>query len=147
MEDLIYGTGLSLINTGNKPTFETRRGSLIMDLTLTSPALATHVRQWHVEDEMHLSAHHQISCVVRKGRNLKKVNWTEFGSHLEETFATYEIPNMWSTQTIETAKNDIHTAINAALDVRAPIGDSRSAITQFRVPSTGSTVKLPEQKK
>jgi hypothetical protein len=27
---------------------------------------------------------------------------------------------MWSTQTIETATNNIHTAINAALDVRAP---------------------------
>jgi hypothetical protein len=79
MEDLIYGTGLSLINTGNKPTFETRRASPIIDLTLTSPALATHVRQWHVEDKMHLSDHNQISCVVRlwpeplpvcKGRNL-----------------------------------------------------------------------------
>jgi hypothetical protein len=65
LEDFIYAYSLLLLNTGNKPTFETRGGNSIINITLTSPPLANHTLGWQVHDEMHLSDHHLISCAVR----------------------------------------------------------------------------------
>ena len=130
VEDLLYANGLSLLNTGNKPTFETQAGSSIIDLTVVSPALASRVTRWRVHEEMHLSDHHMISCSVelapqrlpvRKGRKLKRVNWTHFKNIVETEFATYEEPLLWSAETIEASTTFLQKSIITALDKEAPL--------------------------
>jgi ribonuclease HI len=140
LEDLIYAQGLSLINQGCKPTFETKRGSSIIDLTLTSPSLAAFVTNWKVCDEMHLSDHHLLTCQVRltpevmqlrKGRKLKKVNWYSFQALVDEALVDYVEPLLWSPQTIEDHASLLHNAIEAALDKVAPIVTFRPKRLKF----------------
>jgi hypothetical protein len=95
-----------------------------------SPSLANHATQWRVHDEMHLLDHNLISCIlrlapeplpVRKGRKLKKVDWTKFHNKIETTLEGFPDPVHWSYRTIEDTTNAIHDAITEALDEQAPI--------------------------
>jgi ribonuclease HI/retron-type reverse transcriptase len=140
LEDVIATQGLTLLNTGHKPTFETQHGSSIIDLTLASPALANRITRWQVHDEMHLSDHHLISCTihlaperlpVRKGRKLKEANWTKFQTLMETSFEQYQTPTLWSPTIIEESVTFLQTAITAALDEVAKIVTFRPKKTYF----------------
>lgn len=130
LEDVITSHGLSVLNTGHKPTFETQRGSSIIDLTLASPALANRVTRWQVLDEMHLSDHHLISCSillaperlpVRRGRKLKNADWGKFRSLVETSFEQYQPPILWSPDAIEESVTFLQKALVSGLDEVAKI--------------------------
>jgi ribonuclease HI/retron-type reverse transcriptase len=140
LEDVIYAQGLALSNQGHKPTFETRRGSSIIDLTLTSPSLTNSITNWRVCDEMHLSDHHLITCQIRlapealplrKGRKLKNVNWDNFSASVAISLVDYVEPLLWSPKTIEDCASLLQTAINSALDKEAPIVNFRPKRLKF----------------
>ena len=83
LEGLIFQYGLSLLNKGDAFTFEAGVGVSTIDITVASPNFATKVRNWQVQDEMHLSDHHLITFEVKlqatrpelaRSRNLKKAD-------------------------------------------------------------------------
>jgi hypothetical protein len=125
LETFIYSHNIILHNTGSKPTFETQRGSSIIDITLTSPSLANQVTRWQVHDKMHLSDHHLVSSLVslrpeplpvRNGCKLKKVNWTLFRSHVETALADFEILLLRTPARIESCAEALQEAITIGLD-------------------------------
>jgi hypothetical protein len=88
------------------------------------------ITNWQVMQEMHLSDHHMLSAdlpvlpdvmPLRKGRNLKKADWKEFTQHIKTAFSGYTDPMLWTAQTIDIRTTFLHKAIEAALDVVAPI--------------------------
>jgi hypothetical protein len=96
VEDIIFQYGMCLLNEGNAPTFETARAATCIDITIASPALASIMKNWKVQPEMHMSDHHLITAdlpitpdrmPLRKGRHLKKADWTEFTRLINESYA------------------------------------------------------------
>lgn len=92
--DYILSTGLIILNSGNKPTFQQRRGQNlrqeVLDLTLATRFVATKVTQWRVADEPSLSDHNYISFKVghlKPGittyRNPRRTDWQTYESCLE----------------------------------------------------------------
>jgi hypothetical protein len=88
------------------------------------------ITNWQVMQKIHLSDHHMLSMdppvlpdvmLLRKGRNLKKANWKEFTEHIKIAFSGYTDPQLWKAQTIDIQTTFLHKAIEAALDVVAPI--------------------------
>jgi hypothetical protein len=130
VEEFFFQKGLSVLNEGDKPTFETSRAATHIDVTAASPALAMMIQKWQVCDEMHLSDHHLITAdlqigpdqqVIRKGSHLKKADWPKFQSLIDKELKDYEDPLLWSPRQIEKTTSMLHTAITAALDVVAEV--------------------------
>ena len=129
LEDLIFQHGLSLLNEGDAPTFESGVGISCIDITVASPQFATKVRNWKVEDEMHLSDHHLISFDIRlqaakpelcKSRNLKKADWGQFQQLIEANLPP-ELPFFWTRKRIDAVADKLHEVILHSLDEVAPL--------------------------
>ena len=125
LEDLIFQQGLVLLNEGDKPTFESGVGTSWIDITVASPQLATKIRNWKVEEEMHLSDHHMITFEVKiqadkpelnKSRNFKKADWFRF-QQIVETNLSPELPLFWTRKRIDDVAEELHNTIIYALDV------------------------------
>jgi hypothetical protein len=121
---------MCLLNEGNAPTFETARAATCIDITIASPALASLMKNWTVQSKMHMSDHHLITpnlpitpdrMPLRKGQHLKKANWTKFTRLINESYAEYTEPILWTTNAIDNCTTNLHAAIEAALDQVAPI--------------------------
>ncbi|XP_071640847.1 uncharacterized protein [Temnothorax longispinosus] len=58
LEDWVAQADVRLINTGNKPTFVSARGSSIIDLTWASPSLMKRIHHWSVRDDLESLSDH-----------------------------------------------------------------------------------------
>jgi hypothetical protein len=58
MESLLFKYELRVLNEGNSPTFQTRQAATCIDITVATPALASLVTKWTVQNEMHMLDHH-----------------------------------------------------------------------------------------
>jgi hypothetical protein len=96
MESLLFKYELCVLNEGNSPTFQTRQAATCIDITVATPALASLVTKWTVQNEMHKSDHHLITMELllrpdkmplRKGRKLKKADWDEFRNLIDISLA------------------------------------------------------------
>jgi hypothetical protein len=65
VEEILFEHGLCLLNEGNAPTFGTARAATCIDIRVASPALATLMSNWKVQQEMHLSDHHLITVNLK----------------------------------------------------------------------------------
>jgi hypothetical protein len=101
MESLLFKYELRVLNEGNSPTFQTRQAATCIDITVATPALASLVTKWTVQNEMHMFDHHLITMELllrpdklplRKGRNLKKVDWDEFINLIDISLVDYQDP-------------------------------------------------------
>lgn len=64
IEDLIDHHSLTILNNGENTHFSVAYSSFSsIDLTLTSPSLATHI-DWEVENDLHGSDHYPILCII-----------------------------------------------------------------------------------
>ncbi|KAJ3639076.1 hypothetical protein Zmor_004373 [Zophobas morio] len=61
LEEFIAEAGLWIINVGNRPTFQTERGSSVIDITLATEMVAKEISNWYVDtDSENLSNHNNI---------------------------------------------------------------------------------------
>ncbi|KAK9731375.1 Endonuclease-reverse transcriptase [Popillia japonica] len=60
LTNFLAENGLTTLNRGNKPTFETASRAEVIDITVSTPRLAMWVKQWHVSDEPSLSDHRYV---------------------------------------------------------------------------------------
>jgi len=58
--DMISSLGMNILNRGNAPTFQRGNAESIVDLTLASHGLITHMANWRVSDATSLSDHNYI---------------------------------------------------------------------------------------
>jgi hypothetical protein len=130
METLLFEHKLCVLNKGNSPTFETNQAATCIDITVVSPALASFVTKWTVQTEMHMSDHHLITMnlqirpdkmPLRKGRHLKKADWEKFSRLVDISLKEYQNPLLWSTYRVDQVTQQLHNAMDAALDAVAPI--------------------------
>ncbi|KAK9717534.1 Endonuclease-reverse transcriptase [Popillia japonica] len=61
LTNFLAENGLTTLNRGNKPTFETASRAEVIDITVSTPRLAMWVKQWHVSGEPSLSDHRYVS--------------------------------------------------------------------------------------
>jgi hypothetical protein len=130
METLLFEHKLCVLNKGNSPTFETNQAATCIDITVVSPALASFVTKWTVQTEMHISDHNLITMnlqirpdkmPLRKGRHLKKADWEKFSRLVDISLKEYQNPLLWSTYRVDQVTQQLHNAMDAALDAVAPI--------------------------
>ena len=89
LEEFIFNHDLTLLNQGNKPTFQTSRAASIIDITLVSPILVSKIKKWKVCDGDSFSDHRKISMdfltqsePLKITRNIKK----QIGQVLKMTY-------------------------------------------------------------
>jgi hypothetical protein len=140
METLLFKYELCVLNEGNSPTFETRQAASCIYITVATPALASLVNKWTVQNEMHMSDHHLITMELllcpdkmplHKGRNLKTADWEEFRHLIDISLADYQDPILWSTATVDQTTQLLHNAIDTALDAVSPISPYRPKKAMF----------------
>ena len=128
LEEFILQHGLEVINTGNVPTFETRRGSKLIgthiDVTLTRE-LHFEIRNWRVDQTYNASDHNTIRFEANptqtdpiRIRPWSKADWATFGAELEG--ADYRIPVGISMKKLDRLTNRLYTVLEAALDKACP---------------------------
>lgn len=69
VSDSLNALGLAICNTGRKPTYCSRLGSSIVDLTFASPTLAAKIVGWEVLDTASLSDHLYIKYAIKEKTN------------------------------------------------------------------------------
>ena len=91
LERFLFANNLSVLNRGNKPTWQNSRGhNSIIDVTLVSNSLVKYVSDWHVSSE-HVSSDHNLirmtfrmpQPVTRKVRKIRKALLPQFTDKLD----------------------------------------------------------------
>jgi hypothetical protein len=140
METLLFKYELCVLNEGHSPTFETRQAAACIYITVATPALASLLNKWTVQNEKQMCDHHLITMELllrpdkmplRKGRNLKKVDWKEFKHLIDSSLADYQDPILWSTATVDQTTQLLHNAIDMALNAVSPITPYRPKKAMF----------------
>ncbi|XP_020298130.1 uncharacterized protein LOC109862474 [Pseudomyrmex gracilis] len=93
LHDYLMGTGLTILNRGNKPTFLDSRRQEVIDITVCKKRVASLVNDWRVSDEPSGSDHRQIRLTLQQiqqiswVRNPQKTNWEGFRADLKVQLA------------------------------------------------------------
>ena len=58
--DFLLSNDLEIANQGNEPTFMSKRGQSLIDITMMSPCILPNLKNWHVSTHETLSDHKQI---------------------------------------------------------------------------------------
>jgi hypothetical protein len=132
VDDLIATYGLIAHNVGRKPTFVTSRGRTIIDVTISTAALAGRIRKWKVSDKPTLSDHRLIEMElavspseVPTGRNYKKADWAEYANCMGKMMDKWETPRAWNPLVVEDEVTRLYAIMGAALDKVCPIREFR----------------------
>ena len=127
-EDFILEHGLKVENNGSAPTFETRRGTRLIqthiDVTL-SRGLQTDIKDWRVCRDYNASDHNsilfQIECHRPEPELIRpwsKADWTLLRETLSE--AAYNIPKDMSMKKLDRLVDRTYSILESALDAACP---------------------------
>ena len=128
LEDFILARGLEIQNVGNAPTYETHRGTKLVqthiDVTLTKD-LHFQIENWRVDRSYNASDHNTIRFEAiaspnqtTKLRPWSKADWTTFTSSLTE--ADYKIPKDMSMKKLDKLVDRLYSCLDQALDLACP---------------------------
>ena len=128
--DFILSSDLVIQNTGNKPTFVTRRRQEVIDLTLTNRSVGNQINRWRVLEEDSLSDHRLIefrlgidTISIPSGRNPRNVDWDRYGE-----LVTERLPNLKklkSAEMIEDATKKLEGTLINCFEELCPLRQSR----------------------
>ena len=127
-EDFILEHGLEVQNVGDSPTFETQRGTKLIqthiDVTLTRD-LHFEIQDWRVDRSYNASDHNTIrfeapeTLVERtEVRPWSKADWNAFKEHLAK--ADYGVPMDMSMKKLDRLVARIYKHLNKAIDIACP---------------------------
>ena len=136
LEDLILANSLTVENTGDTPTFETRRGTTNIathiDVTLTRD-LHFSLENWRVCQEYNASDHNTIRFDVshpdphiQRIRPWSRADWPTFTQKLRE--ADYAIPQAMSMKKLDKLVTKLYAVLNEAIDHACPEIEVRARI-------------------
>ena len=128
LEDFILLHGLQVHNTGSDPTYETRRGSCLIqthiDVTL-SRDLPFEITAWRVDRSYNASDHNTIRFETTRTdtqeltiRPWSKADWGIFRDVLRQ--ADYRIPTGMSMKKLDKLTKHLYTLLQEALDRACP---------------------------
>ncbi|KXZ75597.1 hypothetical protein TcasGA2_TC033490 [Tribolium castaneum] len=105
LENIIAELGLIVVNTGTQPTFQTERGSSIIDITLCTQNMAQIIKDWKVDTATeNLSDHNNITFEI-KGMSKHNVGqnqlttWSIKNANLQKI--TEQIKDFWEFPKLE----------------------------------------------
>ncbi|XP_020297157.1 uncharacterized protein LOC109861770 [Pseudomyrmex gracilis] len=93
LHNYLMGTGLTILNRGNEPTFLDSRRQEVIDITICAERVAGLVNDWRVSDEPSGSDHRQIRLTLQQIQqiswvcNPQKTNWEGFRADLKAQLA------------------------------------------------------------
>ena len=129
IENLLITFGLSVRNEGDHPTFSTRVGESIIDITVST----VHVANWRVRDDLPAGSDHlpitfesePSTEVVPKARpNWKKANWPVLINSLEEYASEVKFLGAWSEEKldrrVEALNSKFETLIKSCVPDKRP---------------------------
>ena len=126
LEDFIAQNQLYVENIGLVPTFQTKWGSSIIDITLTK-RLAVSVLNWRVYEGYNGSDHNSIEydvCTdIREQKQqllLHKADWEVFASELDSR--PMRLPSEMTEQRLEKCVLQFYRAIDKSLKKACPLG-------------------------
>ena len=97
--EFLFSTNLNVLNIGNEPTFVTRRSKTIIDLTLSTEPISSHIMNWHVSREASCSDHRWIRFDLvmtvesrQPNRNPRKTNRLTYTKQLNDQLNKQEFP-------------------------------------------------------
>ena len=123
--DLFLEQGWEVLNHGEDPTFITVNRSEVLDLSVCSSGLSTHLSGWHVSDTEVLSDHRLIAfdlgCTFIskvQTRDPRRTDWNAYTTRLQSGLPNLQYPN--THQEIERYEQDISKAIIMAFEASCP---------------------------
>ena len=126
LETIVLSKNLTVLNVGDKPTFSTSRAESVIDVTLmNNEAIQTlKADDWRVCDQPSFSDHNYIKFTLgqynsheEKYQNLKRADWTEFRSLLNQVTLK---PILADGSNIDECADQVQEAIRMALDQACP---------------------------
>ena len=128
LEDLLLHHGLAVLNEGNVPTFEIKRGSNLIqthiDATFTRGLLQPPTN-WRVDRNYNASDHNTIrfqlaqsASLPQKIRPWSKADWTKFRRSLSS--AEYWCPEIISMKKLDKMLQRLYDHVETALDLACP---------------------------
>ena len=128
LEDFILKHGMKVVNTGDDPTFEIRRGNNLIqthiDVTLTRD-VRHEVNNWRVDRSYNGSDHNTIRFEITTNPSPKttirpwsKADWATFSDYLKR--ADYRVPQAMSMKKLDKLISRIYKVLREALDRACP---------------------------
>lgn len=129
LEDFVGQNQLFIENVGLTPTFKTRWGTSIIDITITK-RLAVSAMNWQVYEGYNGSDHNSIElqlCIdiqeAKQQLQLHKADWDLFMTELDSK--PIKIPSVMTEQRLEKCLDQYYFSIDKALKKACPLGKSK----------------------
>ena len=126
LEDYIAQNQLYVENIGLVPTFKTRWGESIIDITLTK-RLSVSVKNWVVDEGYNGSDHNSIKFKIctdikeqRQQPLLHKADWDQFAVELDKR--PMRLPSEMTEQRLEKCVAQFYRTMDKAIKLACPIG-------------------------
>ena len=127
-EAYVMDKGLTVLNTGDMFTFNTKKGQSIIDVTLSNADMAHRIGAWEVVDAVPGSDHVmiqfalQLDCVTKAARrNFRKCDWQRFTETLEIAQMNRSQKDTWDRDDLESETANLLNDIEAAVDEACPM--------------------------
>ncbi|XP_020299283.1 uncharacterized protein LOC109863429 [Pseudomyrmex gracilis] len=123
LQDYLMGTGLTILNRGNEPTFlDSRKQEVIRDITVCTERMASLVRDWRVSNEPSESDHRHIRLTLQQIPqiswvcNLRKTYWEGFRADRKAQLSVAPT-NFRTKNNLENAADFLKNAITTAFEL------------------------------
>ncbi|RVE41603.1 hypothetical protein evm_013751 [Chilo suppressalis] len=131
--DYLFTTNLNIINTGSEPTFVTRRGRSIIDLTLASRRAADLISDWHVSPEASCSDHRWIRFniavqrVTQPPRRIpSKTNRSQYRRQVTRSLRHLQSGSLDETYKIDETAEELTRVIISSYQTACPLSTPSS---------------------
>jgi hypothetical protein len=150
LEEFIFHNNLNLLNQGSEPTFQTKRGSSLIDLSLVSDDLYPFIQYWGLHPDHSFSDHrliemrmvcHNLDPILV--RNIRNADFTEFSKIVEQKTLNWSLPPLTNKARIRKSVLDATEIIISACDIVAPL----HYVTHPSIIKRWNDEKLAKQKK
>jgi len=130
--EFILNNNLEILNVGNIPTFVTGVRSKVLDITLSSRSVASHISDCHVSPEESMSDHRiirfskglNLECSERR-RNPRNTNWEGFNAFLLRDPVTRVTGKLRTTLELEATVQDIYSCLTNAFRENCSLGRAK----------------------
>jgi len=128
-EELTSSFNLHILNNSNEPTYVKGQHKMHIDLTITSPKLATYITSWSNLQEDLLSDHKCLQTIISTNDfyyepttvlNYAKVNWLDFYNDLEKEATELSQVKITNTSELDQITSSLTQLIQTTLKNNAP---------------------------
>ena len=125
--EFVCGSGLAVLNRGNRPTFVNSVRQEVIDITLCSPSLEENVNYWRVSDEDSLSDHATITFSLSLAlispvwfRNPRQTDWESYSGRVRWRLGSWDV-KISSVDELESAVNELTDTLVWSYEEACPL--------------------------